>query len=148
MFQTGHLLIVLFLLLHLQVTISLLSVANDLLLSFVTQVSVLLWAEDRLCDLAPVSVHKGLQRALPQVRPSDSVQQRESEKMSSVIPGPLSGGPGLIVASALLQEIDEYIAQAKDRSYETMMRFGKRSLNLAANAAVTAATKVGDITFI
>lgn len=49
----------------------------------------------------------------------------------------------LIVAFALLQEIDEYIAQAKDRSYETMMRFGKRSLNLAANAAVTAATKVG-----
>lgn len=39
------------------------------------------------------------------------------------------------------REIDEYIAQAKDRSYETMMRFGKRSLNLAANAAVTAATK-------
>ncbi|XP_034454167.1 receptor expression-enhancing protein 2 [Hippoglossus hippoglossus] len=39
------------------------------------------------------------------------------------------------------KEIDEYIAQAKDRSYDTMMRFGKRGLNLAANAAVTAATK-------
>ncbi|XP_051937241.1 receptor expression-enhancing protein 2 [Hippocampus zosterae] len=39
------------------------------------------------------------------------------------------------------KEIDDYIAQAKDRSYETMMRFGKRGLNLAANAAVTAATK-------
>ncbi|CAN9514911.1 unnamed protein product [Ophioblennius macclurei] len=39
------------------------------------------------------------------------------------------------------REIDEYIAQAKDRSYETMMKFGKRGLNLAANAAVTAATK-------
>ncbi|XP_051276512.1 receptor expression-enhancing protein 2 [Dicentrarchus labrax] len=39
------------------------------------------------------------------------------------------------------KEIDEYIAQAKDRSYETMMRFGKRGLNLAANAAVTAAAK-------
>ncbi|KAF6716172.1 Receptor expression-enhancing protein 2 [Oryzias melastigma] len=39
------------------------------------------------------------------------------------------------------KEIDEYIAQAKDKSYETMMRFGKRGLNLAANAAVTAATK-------
>ncbi|XP_037531812.1 receptor expression-enhancing protein 2 [Nematolebias whitei] len=39
------------------------------------------------------------------------------------------------------KEIDEYITQAKDRSYETMMRFGKRGLNLAANAAVTAATK-------
>ncbi|MEQ2162762.1 Receptor expression-enhancing protein 2, partial [Goodea atripinnis] len=31
--------------------------------------------------------------------------------------------------------------KAKDRSYETMMKFGKRGLNLAANAAVTAATK-------
>ncbi|XP_040928550.1 receptor expression-enhancing protein 2 isoform X2 [Betta splendens] len=39
------------------------------------------------------------------------------------------------------EKIDEYIAQAKDKSYETMMRFGKRGLNLAANAAVTAATK-------
>uniref|UniRef100_A0A673JPY4 Receptor expression-enhancing protein n=1 Tax=Sinocyclocheilus rhinocerous TaxID=307959 RepID=A0A673JPY4_9TELE len=38
-------------------------------------------------------------------------------------------------------EIDEYITQAKDRSYETMMRFGKRGLNIAATAAVTAATK-------
>lgn len=41
-----------------------------------------------------------------------------------------------------MKEIDEYIAQAKDRSYETMMKFGKRGLNLAATAAVTAATKV------
>ncbi|XP_063783929.1 receptor expression-enhancing protein 2 isoform X3 [Pseudophryne corroboree] len=39
------------------------------------------------------------------------------------------------------KEIDEYIAQARDKSYETMMRVGKRGLNLAANAAVTAATK-------
>uniref|UniRef100_A0A8C5GM32 Receptor expression-enhancing protein n=1 Tax=Gouania willdenowi TaxID=441366 RepID=A0A8C5GM32_GOUWI len=39
------------------------------------------------------------------------------------------------------KEIDDYIAQAKDRSYETMMKFGKRGLNLAANAAVTAAAK-------
>lgn len=42
----------------------------------------------------------------------------------------------------LLQEIDEYITQAKDRSYDTMMRFGRRGLNIAATAAVTAATKV------
>lgn len=40
------------------------------------------------------------------------------------------------------QEIDEYITQARDKSYETMMRVGKRGLNLAANAAVTAAAKV------
>ncbi|KAG8439477.1 hypothetical protein GDO86_005620 [Hymenochirus boettgeri] len=39
------------------------------------------------------------------------------------------------------KEIDEYIAQARDRSYETMMRVGKRGLNIAASAAVTAATK-------
>uniref|UniRef100_A0AAV2MJN2 Lysine-specific demethylase n=1 Tax=Knipowitschia caucasica TaxID=637954 RepID=A0AAV2MJN2_KNICA len=39
------------------------------------------------------------------------------------------------------KEIDDYIAQAKDRSYETMMRFGKRGLNIAATAAVTAAAK-------
>lgn len=38
-------------------------------------------------------------------------------------------------------EIDEYITQACDRSYATMMRFGKRGLNLAATAAVTAASK-------
>ncbi|XP_028574398.2 receptor expression-enhancing protein 2 isoform X1 [Podarcis muralis] len=40
-----------------------------------------------------------------------------------------------------LLEIDEYISQARDKSYETMMRVGKRGLNLAANAAVTAAAK-------
>ncbi|XP_064527697.1 receptor expression-enhancing protein 2 isoform X4 [Pseudopipra pipra] len=40
-----------------------------------------------------------------------------------------------------LLEIDEYITQACDKSYETMMRVGKRGLNLAANAAVTAAAK-------
>uniref|UniRef100_A0AAY4C7V1 Receptor expression-enhancing protein n=1 Tax=Denticeps clupeoides TaxID=299321 RepID=A0AAY4C7V1_9TELE len=39
------------------------------------------------------------------------------------------------------KEIDEYISQARDRSYETMMRFGKRGLNIAASAAVTAAAK-------
>ncbi|MGH0161850.1 UNVERIFIED_CONTAM: hypothetical protein FKN15_041972 [Acipenser sinensis] len=39
------------------------------------------------------------------------------------------------------KEIDEYITQARDRSYDTMMTFGKRGLNLAANAAVTAAAK-------
>ncbi|TRY83916.1 hypothetical protein DNTS_014659 [Danionella cerebrum] len=33
------------------------------------------------------------------------------------------------------KEIDEYITQAKDRSYDTMMRFGRRGLNIAASAA-------------
>ncbi|CAM9765862.1 unnamed protein product [Bubo scandiacus] len=39
------------------------------------------------------------------------------------------------------KEIDTYIIRARERSYETMVRFGKRGLNLAATAAVQAATK-------
>lgn len=39
------------------------------------------------------------------------------------------------------REIDEYISQAKDRSYDTMVKFGKQGLNLAATAAVSAAVK-------
>uniref|UniRef100_UPI003AACDDC2 receptor expression-enhancing protein 3 n=1 Tax=Centroberyx gerrardi TaxID=166262 RepID=UPI003AACDDC2 len=38
-------------------------------------------------------------------------------------------------------EIDEYIVQAKERSYETMVNFGKQGLSIAATAAVTAAVK-------
>uniref|UniRef100_A0ACB8F9I0 Receptor expression-enhancing protein 3-B n=1 Tax=Sphaerodactylus townsendi TaxID=933632 RepID=A0ACB8F9I0_9SAUR len=40
------------------------------------------------------------------------------------------------------KEIDEYIVQAKERGYETMVNFGKQGLNLAATAAVTAAVKL------
>ncbi|CAL9699616.1 unnamed protein product [Knipowitschia caucasica] len=39
------------------------------------------------------------------------------------------------------REIDEYIVQAKERSYVTMVNFGKQGLNIAATAAVTAAVK-------
>ncbi|XP_078267516.1 receptor expression-enhancing protein 1 isoform X2 [Rhinoraja longicauda] len=39
------------------------------------------------------------------------------------------------------QEIDEYLSQAKDRSYEAVVQFGRRGLNVAATAAVTAAAK-------
>ncbi|XP_077008834.1 receptor expression-enhancing protein 4 isoform X1 [Tamandua tetradactyla] len=39
------------------------------------------------------------------------------------------------------KEIDMYIVQAKERSYETVLSFGKRGLNIAASAAVQAATK-------
>ncbi|XP_024065039.1 receptor expression-enhancing protein 3 isoform X1 [Mauremys mutica] len=39
------------------------------------------------------------------------------------------------------REIDEYIVQAKERGYETMVNFGRQGLNLAATAAVTAAAK-------
>lgn len=39
------------------------------------------------------------------------------------------------------KEIDEYIVQAKERSYETMVNFGKQGLSIAATAAVTAAVK-------
>ncbi|KAK1166382.1 receptor expression-enhancing protein 3-like [Acipenser oxyrinchus oxyrinchus] len=37
------------------------------------------------------------------------------------------------------REIDDYIVQARERSYETMVKFGKQGLNIAATAAVTAA---------
>uniref|UniRef100_UPI00398EBE0E receptor expression-enhancing protein 1-like isoform X2 n=1 Tax=Pristiophorus japonicus TaxID=55135 RepID=UPI00398EBE0E len=39
------------------------------------------------------------------------------------------------------KEIDCYIIQAKERSYETMVNFGRRGLNMAATAAVSAAAK-------
>uniref|UniRef100_A0A4W5MV48 Receptor expression-enhancing protein n=1 Tax=Hucho hucho TaxID=62062 RepID=A0A4W5MV48_9TELE len=39
------------------------------------------------------------------------------------------------------REIDEYIVQAKERSYETMVTFGKQGLSIAATAAVSAAVK-------
>ncbi|NXS43129.1 REEP4 protein, partial [Balaeniceps rex] len=39
------------------------------------------------------------------------------------------------------KDIDMYIVQARERGYETMVRFGKRGLNMAATAAVQAAAK-------
>ncbi|XP_073684358.1 receptor expression-enhancing protein 3 [Garra rufa] len=39
------------------------------------------------------------------------------------------------------REIDDYIVQAKERSYETMVNFGKQGLTIAATAAVSAAVK-------
>ncbi|XP_072262709.1 receptor expression-enhancing protein 1 isoform X6 [Pyxicephalus adspersus] len=39
------------------------------------------------------------------------------------------------------KEIDECLIQAKDRSYDALVHFGKRGLNVAATAAVTAAAK-------
>lgn len=46
-----------------------------------------------------------------------------------------------IINDFSLQEIDDYIVQAKERSYETMVSFGKQGLSIAATAAVTAAVK-------
>ena len=43
--------------------------------------------------------------------------------------------------SCVVQEIDDYIVQAKERSYETMVNFGKQGLSIAATAAVSAAVK-------
>jgi len=43
---------------------------------------------------------------------------------------------------SFFQEIDEYICQAKDKSYDTLVHFGRKGLNVAATAAVMAATKV------
>ncbi|KPP76820.1 receptor expression-enhancing protein 3-like [Scleropages formosus] len=37
------------------------------------------------------------------------------------------------------REIDDYIVQAKDRSYQTMVNFGRQGLSIAATAAVSAA---------
>lgn len=53
----------------------------------------------------------------------------------------INGCP-VVLFSFSSQEIDEYIVQAKERGYETMVNFGKQGLNLAATAAVTAAVKV------
>ncbi|XP_043918270.1 receptor expression-enhancing protein 1 isoform X2 [Protopterus annectens] len=39
------------------------------------------------------------------------------------------------------KEIDEYLSQAKDRSYDALVQFGRRGINVAATAAVTAAAK-------
>ncbi|KAJ4939391.1 hypothetical protein JOQ06_028840 [Pogonophryne albipinna] len=39
------------------------------------------------------------------------------------------------------KDIDEYICQAKDKSYNTLVHFGRKGLNVAATAAVLAATK-------
>ncbi|XP_061599164.1 receptor expression-enhancing protein 1 [Cololabis saira] len=39
------------------------------------------------------------------------------------------------------KDIDEYIVQAKDKSYDTLVHFGRKGLNVAATAAVMAATK-------
>ncbi|XP_060789358.1 receptor expression-enhancing protein 3a [Neoarius graeffei] len=39
------------------------------------------------------------------------------------------------------REIDDYIVQAKEKSYETMVNFGRQSLSVAASVAVTAAVK-------
>ncbi|XP_078285029.1 receptor expression-enhancing protein 1-like [Rhinoraja longicauda] len=39
------------------------------------------------------------------------------------------------------KEIDGYIIQAKERSIETVVNFGRKGLNMAANAAVNAAAK-------
>ncbi|NWY71091.1 REEP4 protein, partial [Erithacus rubecula] len=45
------------------------------------------------------------------------------------------------------KDIDAFLVRARERGYETVLRFGKRSLNLAASAAVQAATKVpGQVT--
>ena len=41
-----------------------------------------------------------------------------------------------------LQDIDEYLCQAKDKSYDTLVHFGRKGLNVAAAAAVMAASKV------
>ncbi|XP_066851669.1 receptor expression-enhancing protein 1 isoform X8 [Anser cygnoides] len=43
------------------------------------------------------------------------------------------------------KEIDDCLVQAKDRSYDALVHFGKRGLNVAATAAVMAASKVSQL---
>ncbi|XP_074188388.1 receptor expression-enhancing protein 1 isoform X3 [Rhinolophus sinicus] len=43
------------------------------------------------------------------------------------------------------KEIDDCLVQAKDRSYDALVHFGKRGLNVAATAAVMAASKVAGL---
>ncbi|KTG39257.1 hypothetical protein cypCar_00016232 [Cyprinus carpio] len=47
----------------------------------------------------------------------------------------------LNLALMFLKEIDDYIIQAKERSYESMVNLGKQGLTIAATAAVSAAVK-------
>lgn len=42
----------------------------------------------------------------------------------------------------LFQDVDEYIGQTKDKICDTLVHFGRKGLNVAATAAVMAATKV------
>ncbi|CAF88899.1 unnamed protein product, partial [Tetraodon nigroviridis] len=39
------------------------------------------------------------------------------------------------------QDVDEYIGQTKDKICDTLVHFGRKGLNVAATAAVMAATK-------
>ncbi|XP_062379803.1 receptor expression-enhancing protein 1 isoform X2 [Sardina pilchardus] len=39
------------------------------------------------------------------------------------------------------KDIDEYLNQAKDKSYDTLVHYGRKGLNVAATAAVAAASK-------
>ncbi|XP_015200458.2 receptor expression-enhancing protein 1 isoform X2 [Lepisosteus oculatus] len=43
------------------------------------------------------------------------------------------------------KEIDDYLCQAKDKSYDALVHFGRKGLNVAATAAVTAAAKVSHL---
>ncbi|XP_076834970.1 receptor expression-enhancing protein 3a isoform X3 [Brachyhypopomus gauderio] len=45
------------------------------------------------------------------------------------------------------REIDEYIVQAKERSYETVVSLGRQSLTIAATAAVSAAVKTNHMSW-
>ncbi|XP_031464800.1 receptor expression-enhancing protein 4-like, partial [Phasianus colchicus] len=63
---------------------------------------------------------------------------------------PYTRGAGLLYRSFVHptlsrneKEIDLCIVRVREQSYETMLRFGRRGLNMAATAAVQAAAKVG-----
>lgn len=77
--------------------------------------------------------------------------------MTGALPYPVAGdawgkvgGDGVLRALPLilsivcefLQEIDHFICQAKERGYESLVSFGKKSINVAATAAIQVAAKV------
>lgn len=54
----------------------------------------------------------------------------------------------LSIVCEFLQEIDHFICQAKERGYESLVSFGKKSINVAATAAIQVAAKVtSDVSF-
>lgn len=94
------------------------------------------WADRQTDRVRRETVTQLNQDYNPEIRDITSVfaDQPANDKHCSVHPPP---NP-----PCCFKEIDDYIGQAKDKSYDTLVHFGRRGLNVAATAAVMAATKV------
>lgn len=122
----------------------------------VVQVSPVLRAEDSGCDLAAVPLHSRSKSHLQEVSAPAPLLQRKGKvpvvamahEQAQLPPDwRISGSASDSWMMSSLQEIDEYIVQAKERSYETMVNFGKQGLSIAATAAVSAAVKASRLDF-